>query len=189
MKPTISSLSEEIVRWGFEVSIKAHADWFIAFTNPTAGPWKRIMAPDISGKQGEVHRFEVNETRPDLVLVSDTLAKVLIIEAKTSLADLARNTQIQKTAQMYNYLARTLQSKQANRFWGPRSEFTYSLGLLWGGDSASQEEVGGVCMKYIDAGLPRRTDVICIVGSFANETLSHQVYKGDSGDKIDLSNF
>ena len=33
-------LTEEIARWAFEVVCKNSSDWYIAFTNPTAGPWK-----------------------------------------------------------------------------------------------------------------------------------------------------
>ena len=59
MKPKLVSISEEIVRWSFEISVNRSDDWLIAFTNPTAGPWKRITAPDSDGKRGEIHRFEI----------------------------------------------------------------------------------------------------------------------------------
>jgi hypothetical protein len=36
------NLTEEICRWSFEVHIKKLESWWIAFTNPTAGPWKKI---------------------------------------------------------------------------------------------------------------------------------------------------
>ena len=101
MKPKLVSISEEIVRWSFEISVNRSDDWFIAFTNPTAGPWKRITAPDGEGKVGEIHRFEIDETRPDLILINDKTKHVLIIEAKTTFKDLQKPAQIAKTSQLF----------------------------------------------------------------------------------------
>ena len=40
----INRLNEELARWAFEIKISENSDWEIAFTNPTAGPWKTVKA-------------------------------------------------------------------------------------------------------------------------------------------------
>ena len=35
-------LTEEIARWAFEIICRENPNWYVAFTNPTAGPWKTI---------------------------------------------------------------------------------------------------------------------------------------------------
>ena len=51
----INRLNEEIARWAFEIIFKTNTSWHIAFTNPTAGPWKTIKSVSLqSGKEGEV---------------------------------------------------------------------------------------------------------------------------------------
>ena len=73
------NLTEEIARWAFEIKCIESEDWFVAFTNPTAGPWKTIKGLDDEGKEGEVYRFGSKEPRPDIVLVSDRLAMRICI--------------------------------------------------------------------------------------------------------------
>jgi len=83
------SINEEITRWVLEVYINNHTDnWKIAFTNPTAGPWKKIIAPSTSK---EIYRFIREEARPDLIIVNDILSTILIIEAKDDNGDLFIN--------------------------------------------------------------------------------------------------
>ena len=117
-------LTEEISRWAFEICINRHNSWFIAFTNPTAGPWKRIMGRNSNGEVGEVHRFEREEMRPDLVLVCDELQVVLIIEAKDSLTKLLTDKQMDKSADVVRGLAQTLRNKKSKPFWGERAFYT-----------------------------------------------------------------
>ena len=50
----INKLNEEIARWAFEILFTDRSDWVIAFTNPTAGPWKTIKASNEFGEIGEV---------------------------------------------------------------------------------------------------------------------------------------
>ena len=82
---SINRLNEEIARWAFEILFKDLNDWVIAFTNPTAGPWKTIKASDINGEIGEVYRFALKENRPDIVMYNDDLQTVMIIEAKDNI--------------------------------------------------------------------------------------------------------
>ena len=80
-------LTEEISRWAFEIRCRESLDWYIAFTNPTAGPWKTIKGTDQFGKEGEVYRFELEQPRPDIILVNDKLRVIVIIEAKDTETD------------------------------------------------------------------------------------------------------
>jgi hypothetical protein len=131
-------IDEEVARFAFEVHLRERCpQWFVAFTNPTAGPWKRVMAPDSSGTWGEVHRFEREELRPDLIVVNDESAVVLIIEAKDDLAKLATNTQASKSVEALENISTVLASKSSVPFWGARSDFVAICGLLWGGLSRS----------------------------------------------------
>lgn len=85
----INRLNEEIARWAFEIIFKTNTSWHIAFTNPTAGPWKTIKSVSLqSGKEGEVYRFILEEDRPDIIMYNDSLRVVLIFEAKDSLEKL-----------------------------------------------------------------------------------------------------
>lgn len=125
-------LTEEIARWAFEVHVSSKKDWEIVFTNPTAGPWKRLMASDAKGAKGEVHRFEREEDRPDLVLVSDKHKILLIIEAKDSLEKLCLKDQIKKSSDVAVSLTKILSKKEKNSHWGNRSHYSTLVGLLWG---------------------------------------------------------
>ncbi|MCZ2828580.1 hypothetical protein O2W14_07025 [Modestobacter sp. VKM Ac-2986] len=124
-------VTEEMARWALEVKVDVAGDeWFVAFTNPTAGPWKRVMAPDSSGRSTEVHRFGREETRPDLVLVNDRLATTLIIEAKTELAGLT--AQAAKSAQVAVDLTGALASREGA--WISRRAHATYCALLWGAE-------------------------------------------------------
>jgi len=188
MKPKLVSLSEEIVRWSFEISVNRSDDWFIAFTNPTAGPWKSITAPDSEGKIGEIHRFEIDETRPDLILVNDKRQHVLIVEAKTTFNDLQKPAQLVKTSQLFESLTIKLRNMSNNNFWGSRSKFEYSLGLLWSSGDESKTQILETCQNYLKnlSGLTK--DIICIQGYVENELLKSKVYKAISGEILKLPN-
>ena len=187
--PRLKLVSEEIVRWGFEVTINKNDSWVVAFTNPTAGPWKRILGEDTSGCEGEVHRFAVDEKRPDLVIFSDKYETVLIIEAKTDFAGLAHPGQIQKTCDLFLGLKELLGNQKENAFWGQRSDYKYELGLLWGKGSESTQEVKRVASEYqveIDNYSP---DILCIEGEFVTNVLRHRVFWGCTGKTVDLTNY
>ncbi|MGH8893425.1 MAG: hypothetical protein ACRDWY_08990 [Actinomycetes bacterium] len=130
----LKRVTEEVARWVFEVKLLQQQDWFLAFTNPTAGPWKRVMMPDTTGSLGEVHRFERDATRPDLILVSDKLQLVVIVEAKTSIDDLRRPGQVAKTVTVVEEMGALLRGLSANRWWAARANYTVACGLLWGGE-------------------------------------------------------
>ena len=130
-------LTEEIARWAFEIRCRENPDWYIAFTNPTAGPWKTIKGIDQSGKEGQVYRFELEETRPDIVLVNDKLRIVIIIEAKDSIDKLTSGNQAEKSVEVVDTLTTILKGCELNPHWGSRSSYPVITGLLWGAQDAS----------------------------------------------------
>lgn len=148
-------LTEELARWIFEVKIKNSLNWYIAFTNPTAGPWKSIKCKDKNGNMGEVHRFLRDEERPDILLVNDELQIVLIIEAKDSLIKLKRASQAEKSVNVVLELGKILNTKKTNIYWNNRVDYKIITGLLWGSTSKSSpkeiEELFEVYRKLIIA--------------------------------------
>lgn len=130
---SINRLNEEIARWAFEILFRNNSPWKIAFTNPTAGPWKTIKATSkINGIEGEVYRFILEEDRPDIIMVNDTLETVIIFEAKDSLTKLIDKTQAKKSAEVVVKLSSILHSKGDNDYWRGREKYKVILGLLWG---------------------------------------------------------
>ena len=133
------NLTEEIARWAFEIKCIESEDWFVAFTNPTAGPWKTIKGLDDEGKEGEVYRFGSKEPRPDIVLVSDRLQLIIIFEAKDSIGKLTASNQASKSIEVVNTLCEVLKSKTNNEYWGERANYPVITGLLWGAETPSNQ--------------------------------------------------
>ena len=146
---TINRLNEEIARWAFEIIFKSNEKWVIAFTNPTAGPWKTIKTVSkVTGKEGEVYRFILEEDRPDIIMYNDELEAVIIFEAKDSLEKLLEKNQAKKSAAVVVKLADLLKSKGSNEFWRGRENYKIILGLLWG--STDTPESGNEKNKLYD---------------------------------------
>lgn len=144
-------LTEEIARWGFEIVCQKSKDWEIAFTNPTAGPWKTVKGKNPAGEEGEVHRFGLEDLRPDIILVNDALCTIVIIEAKDSIKKLLTDKQSEKSVQVVADLAQILQDKRENPYWGARADYDVVTGLLWGADkTVSSDEREAVFEKYHD---------------------------------------
>ena len=94
------NLTESICDQVVVVSTKLNG-WIEWFSNPTAGPWKRIGIPGVSSLAGT--GFEQLEKRPDLMLYHKSAKpKVLIIECKDKIDKLIdsanQNDQIKKTS-------------------------------------------------------------------------------------------
>lgn len=141
MLRSINRLNEEIARWAFEILFKSNTSWRIAFTNPTAGPWKTIKAVSKStGEEGEVYRFILEEDRPDIIMYNDALECIIIIEAKDSLEKLLVHDQAKKSAAVVVKLANLLGSKASNPFWQGRENYKVVLGLLWGSTDYPESE-------------------------------------------------
>ncbi len=62
------SINEEITRWVTEVYLKSNPnlDWYIAFTNPTAGPWKKICVKNDT--ENLLKYIDLTEKRNVLIL-------------------------------------------------------------------------------------------------------------------------
>ena len=133
-------LSEEVARWRFEVSLRNSSVWWIAFSNPTAGPWKRVEGYDENHQRGEVHRFGLESKRPDLILVCDPAEAVVIVEAKGKLSQLSSQVQIQRSAAVIQTLASVLQGKSQNPYWGARANYAIVPGILWGTNTNSADD-------------------------------------------------
>lgn len=146
-------LTEEISRWAFEIHIHNNEYWDIIFTNPTAGPWKRLESKNKNGVKGEVYRFDRDEARPDIVLVNDKLNIMLIIEAKDSLKKLVKEDQVRKSCQVVVDMAKILKGIHDNEYWLTRHTYSIYNGLLWGAeeeiDTALISKAFGLYEKHL----------------------------------------
>jgi hypothetical protein len=174
-------LTEEIARWRFEVLIHSIPTWFIAFTNPTAGPWKRVMGKDDNGNEGEVYRFPRDADGPDMILVSDELKTIAIVEAKDSLAKFQVDAQLIKSAAVVIDLANVLAGLGKNKFWGPRSQYSICAGLLWGGERASSETDWHALVRRFTRELGNTN--ACIT----RQCICIEVLKGSTDEELDVS--
>ena len=136
----IRVLNEEISRWAFEILYKQNNKWKIAFTNPTAGPWKTIKGLDSKGNEGEVYRFPLEETRPDIIMYNDELKTIIIIEAKDSLGKLVSGDQSEKSVEVAERLAGVLSGLGSNPFWAKRASYQTYMGLLWGSVEVPEDD-------------------------------------------------
>ena len=125
-------MTEEVVRWRFELQLRSSKDWWIAFTNPTAGPWKRLMGRNNAGQEGEVYRFPRDDDRPDVVAVCDARKIVMIVEAKDTAPRLGATDQVRKSSEVVTSLTTALAALGSHPFWGSRSKYNVVAGLLWG---------------------------------------------------------
>lgn len=178
-------LTEEVVRWAFEVHVRndsvASKNWSLVFSNPTAGPWKRLMAPDHEGLSVEVLRFGRNEDRPDLVLVSDPLRLVLIVEAKDSISKLVEASQMKKTVQVVTALSRRL-SESTISVWQTRREYAVLSGFLWPNSTTGNDfdRLYDAYDKH-SAGKP----LIGLIGTLTPEGLVH-LYGGRGSAQVKI---
>jgi len=179
VRPQLVQLSEEIIRWGFEILLHSRDDWEIAFSNPTAGPWKRVMATSPANERGEVYRFAVNERRPDLVLVSDKHKRVVIVEAKTRFNQLATDNQVSKTAAMYVALRERLRSLKYNDYWEHRCDYQYHLGLLWGPTTPDVNALNNLLRRYFKAINDTQSPIMCIAADYVKDELSYTFYQNE----------
>lgn len=147
------SISEEIARWSFEVFLdhNSNGKWWIAFTNPTAGPWKKITSKNDDGRLVEIYRFAREEDRPDIVAVSDDLKQILIIEAKDYAQKLLGNVQMEKSAKVIVDMESVLRDINID-VWEKRRNYKVTPGFLWFSESESKSltEVDKVTTTFIN---------------------------------------
>ena len=125
-------INEEIARWVTEVYIRNQQKlgWWIAFTNPIAGPWKKITALNKEGIPVEIYRFEREKERPDLVLVNDLYKLIIIIEAKDYYQKLITGDQMKKSVRVINEVSKILKDC-GNENWVARSTYRILGSFLW----------------------------------------------------------
>ena len=134
-------LTEEIARWAFELLCKENSQWYIAFTNPTAGPWKAIKSISKNGEEGRIYTFDSKEKRPDIILVNDIMKIILIIEAKSDITSLFKGNQAYKSTKVVADIGKMLQKMRDNEYWGKRYMYKIVLGLLWGREDILESKV------------------------------------------------
>ena len=170
-------LTEEIARWAFEIKCSETKDWYISFTNPTAGPWKSMKCKNNKNIEGEIYRFGANEDRPDIVIVNDKIQSVIIIEAKDSLHKLIEGDQACKSVKVVNDISNMLKNCESP-FWGERRQkYPVYLGLLWGcEDFDSKSDIDNVISTYYelmkDYENIDRSKIINIITQKQNEQLT-----------------
>lgn len=160
------NLNEEIARWATEVYIKENPklNWWIAFTNPTAGPWKKVVVPSEDGTSVEIYRFVREEERPDLILVNDDLGAILIVEAKDYVEKLITNDQMIKSIRVIEAMTKML-SQSENPHWAKRKGYKIIPAFLWMCESASniQKEDDLIQSEFLAKWTGPKTDILNIV--------------------------
>ena len=136
------------------------------------------MAFSADGRKGEVLRFAINEPRPDLILVSDKHERLVIVEAKTNLAQLANVNQTSKTVSMFSGLENRLASLGSNEFWKQRSSFSCHLGLLWGPSAFDVQELECIVDAYSDGIECGPESLLCIAANLTDDTLTYRTFDG-----------
>ena len=159
-------LTEEIARWAFEIICQQDDNWYISFTNPTAGPWKTIKCLDKAGNEGEVYCFELEETRPDILLVNDKIGVIIIIEAKDSIEKLIAGDQAKKSVEVVNKLGEKLKKLSTNRFWAERAKYPIITGILWGSESESSKKDRDIVFGKYHSEIAKYSNIEsgCIIG-------------------------
>jgi hypothetical protein len=170
-------INEEITRWTTEVYIKSNPNknWYIAFTNPTAGPWKKITVKNEKSKSIEVYRFDREEKRPDLVLINDKKGVILIVEAKYDLGDLLNGDQMVKSVKVVVDMAEVLKNISVKE-WETRKKYKILTSFLWYSSNpvnalAESKLVNKKYHENITKGLSRETVNIIIYKK--NEVLTN----------------
>lgn len=160
------NLNEEIARWATEVYIKKNPqlNWWIAFTNPTAGPWKKVTVPDDEGASVEIYRFVREEERPDLILVNDELGAILIVEAKDYVEKLIAGDQMVKSIRVIEAMTKVLNQSE-NLHWKKRKNYKIIPAFLWMCGSASniQKECDLIQEKFLAKWTGPKSDILNIV--------------------------
>lgn len=142
-------LTEEFARWAFETRCNETEDWYIAFTNPTAGPWKVMKCLNEDKIENEIYRFGSNEERPDIVLINDKLNLIIIFEAKDLLHKLIEGNQAEKSVKVVSDITKFLRTCSSPNWGRKRQNYTICLGLLWGCEEfENMEKINTVLDTY-----------------------------------------
>ena len=126
------NISEEIARLVTEVYVRNQQSlgWWVAFTNPIAGPWKKITALNGESVPVEVYRFEREGERPDLILVNDKYKLIIIVEAKDYYKKLVTADQMKKSVRVIDEISLILKNC-GNEHWALRKDYKILPSFLW----------------------------------------------------------
>lgn len=181
---SLRRMDEEVARWAFEVHLRTECagNWTIAFTNPTAGPWKTVTAPFEDRRVAEVHRFGRTDRRPDIIAFSDSLGLLLVVEAKDEVSKLLVPTQVVSTVEASHRVAEILAGLGDMSNWGRRAGYQLVIGLLWGGVAPMAEDAQGpLVVTYFRALEPSRAAVatvqVILAGAGERITFRGSIFK------------
>jgi len=149
--------TEEVIRWRFEVALECRTlengvagTSFVAFTNPTAGPWKRVVGPKLQ-ESYEIYRFGSKESRPDVIVVSDLRRRIYVLEAKDEAAKLTTQV-IKKTYEIAGKFNVVFGAFGNHEDWAPRKSYVVSVGFVFSSKSVSAAvEQHGALMRRVVA--------------------------------------
>lgn len=143
-------LTEEIARQAVEVIFRDETtDWHVAFSNPTAGPWKLIRL-QIGDSILQVGTYLKEELRPDLILQSAANRLLLVLEAKRSIAELLRPGQLSKTVGVFAAETERLTSVLADHGQDPHA---VGVGFIYPthGAAADRERLRSALLPELEA--------------------------------------
>lgn len=180
--------NEEIARWCVEIFFKTTEDefgWWIAFTNPTAGPWKKIVTKTADSKMAEIYRFGQTDDRPDLIVVNDKLKKILVIEAKDDFRKLLEGSQMKKSIQVISDISAIL-NRVTHPEWAQRRSYQVVPSFLWFSinESAALEEevaVTDVYKKFAESNFVAPLNIA--IYKSGEKLIPNFIYKHRSSDK------
>ncbi|NQT06924.1 MAG: hypothetical protein HQ575_05220 [Candidatus Omnitrophica bacterium] len=154
-------ITEEIVRFAFEVYIGRFAKkWSILFTNPTAGPWKKIVL-NTGETSMEIGRYKREEKRPDLILFLKDPAICIVVEAKDAFNKINNEDQIEKSFSVFKKERKRIQEHSAfNTFINKDIHFINSY--LWYDTTAKNIDTlkNSYFRQHVNEG-----HLLCIVGT------------------------
>jgi len=100
-------LSEQVCLQCLIVNLKG-SGWMEWFSNPTAGPWKKMRIP--GAPESEEMRFRKEVDRPDLIMCEPLRQVILVLEAKDNPQDLISGTQIRKSVRVFKDVFRRIKT-------------------------------------------------------------------------------
>jgi hypothetical protein len=185
-------VNEEIARWIMEVYVRNNKSlgWWIAFTNPTAGPWKKIIAPDSNGLSIEIYRFVREEERPDLILVNDKKKVIMIVEAKDYCSKLIADSQMKKSVRVIKDVSIILRNKCDSKHWEKRKNYKIIASFLWfceKEDIASEDKLTKASFDKFNMNIADKNLLNIIISKTSEENLeSTFIYNGDTSKDLDF---
>lgn len=179
-------IGEEIARFAFEVNINQNAlNWFIGFTNPSAGPWKKIHFRHVD-KRIEIGRYERDEKRPDIILFNEVDGICIIIEAKDDYRKLLTEDQLQKSVEVYKKEKDRIINSSIRK-WVVSKNVLFIFSLLWASNDLKSEFKIVRDELFKMSSNNQREPVLLIAVKMYNDNLScfgDVILNGSNDDKL-----